>query len=147
MLFRSVSPDGTKLAYIAEGGGGELYVLNLLDMSDGMQKTRLTWSYSSKHRPAWSPDGKKVLFESEADGNHEIYLINADGTGLRNLTNHKGNDYKAAWSPDGAKIAFVSDRDGNAEVYVMNADGSNVTNVSKSPALDTDPVWAPVKGK
>ena len=74
--------------------------------------------------PAWSPDGRKIAFASERDGNSEIYLMNADGSGQRNLTRNLAYDGDPAWSPDGRKITFVSNRDGRYEVYVMNADGS-----------------------
>ena len=65
-------------------------------------------------------------YVSHLDGNAEIYVINADGSGLTNLTNDPGNDYDPDWSPDGRQIAFSSTRDGNYEIYVMNADGSEV---------------------
>ena len=69
--------------------------------------------------PAWSPDGKRIAFTSNRDGNYEIYVMNADGTGLRNLTRHPAQDNYAAWSPDGKRIAFISNRDGGHDVYVM----------------------------
>ena len=74
--------------------------------------------------PAWSPDGRKIAFTSERDGNSEIYLMNADGSGQRSLTLNLAYDGDPAWSPDGQKITFVSNRDGRYAVYVMNADGS-----------------------
>ena len=74
--------------------------------------------------PAWSPDGRKIAFLNGRDGNSEVYVMNANGSGQRNLTRNPGNDADPAWSPDGRKIAFVSNRDGNDEIYVMNADGS-----------------------
>ena len=68
----------------------------------------------------------KIAFVSTRDGNHEIYVMNADGTNLINLTNHPtAADQHPSWSPDGRKIAFHSYRDGNSEIYVMNADGAN----------------------
>ena len=74
--------------------------------------------------PAWSPNGRKIAFASERDGNSEIYVMNADGSGQRSLTSDLAYDGDPGWSPDGRKIAFVSNRDGRYEVYVMNADGS-----------------------
>ena len=75
--------------------------------------------------PAWSPDGTKIVFRrihtDSDDGNDEIYLMNADGTGKKDLTNNLVDDNSAVWSPDGTKIAFISNRNlGNYEIYVMN---------------------------
>ena len=74
--------------------------------------------------PAWSPDGRKIAFTSERDGNSEVYVMNANGSGQRNLTRDPAYDADPTWSPDGRKIAFVSNRDGSYQVYDMNADGS-----------------------
>ncbi|MCI0556023.1 MAG: hypothetical protein L0287_34200, partial [Anaerolineae bacterium] len=66
----------------------------------------------------------KITFQSDRDGNLEIYVMNADGSGQIRLTNNLSVDMQPAWSSDGRKITFLSDRDGNLEIYVMNADGS-----------------------
>ena len=93
--------------------------------------------------PAWSPDGRKLAFVSRRDGNSEIYVINADGSGQENLTQHPARDSHPSWSRDGRKLAFVSRRDGNSEIYVMNADGSGLRNVTRTPSNDLDPAWSP----
>jgi hypothetical protein len=93
--------------------------------------------------PAWSPDGRKIAFVSDRDGNSEIYVIHADGSEQRNLTRQPASDSHPSWSPDGRKLAFVSRRDGNAEIYVMNADGSELRNVTRTPSDDLDPAWSP----
>jgi Tol biopolymer transport system component len=85
-----------------------------------------------------------VLFETNRDGNSEIYMMNPDGSSPLNLTKHPDSDNSAAWSPDGTKIAFVSNRDDNNEIYLMNADGSGVTNLSQHPDSDYFPVWSPM---
>ena len=84
-----------------------------------------------------------VLFETNRDGNLEIYLMNPDGSQQTNLTNDPGNDSHAVWSPSGTQIAFVSSRDGNSEIYVMSADGSNPVNLSNHSDADYFPVWSP----
>ncbi len=85
----------------------------------------------------------KIAFESDRDGNTEIYAMAADGSNPVNLTNHPARDGFAAWSPDGTKIAFETDRDGNQEIYVMAADGSNPLRLTSDPANDRFPDWSP----
>lgn len=78
--------------------------------------------------PAPSPDGSKIAFMSNARGganNWEIWLMNADGSNPKRLTENNNNDGLPTWSPDGQSIAFASDRGGVWAIWVMNADGSN----------------------
>jgi Tol biopolymer transport system component len=85
----------------------------------------------------------QIAFVSNRDGNDEIYLMNVDGTGLSNLTQHPAADDWPTWSPDGSKLAFVSDRNGNRQIYIMNADGSNVRQLTDSENGARHPVWSP----
>jgi Tol biopolymer transport system component len=120
--------------------------------SDGGSQTRLTDSPAFDGDPAVSPDGARIAFTSERDGNREVYVMNADGSGQQRLTTTGGRvsspafdsvDENPSWSPDGTRIAFDSTRDGNWELYVMNADGSGQTRLTDHPALDARPVWSP----
>jgi hypothetical protein len=97
--------------------------------------------FGTGRRPSWSPDGTKIAFTSNVDGNDEIYVMNSDGTGVTRLTNSAASDSDPAWSPDGLRIAFMSDRDGNQEIYVMNADGSGQDRITNNPAADYSPAW------
>src|SRR6476661_273194 len=78
----------------------------------------------------------KIAFDSCADGNCEIYIINPDGTGEVRLTFNPATDYDPALSWSGNKIAFISNRDGNSELYVMGLDGSNPTRLTTTSAIE-----------
>ncbi len=93
--------------------------------------------------PSWSPDGSKIVFYSDRDGNGEIYLVNADGSDPTRLTNHPADEGYPTFSPDGSKIAFDTDRDGNFDIYVMNADGSDPRRLTNDPARDVSASWSP----
>jgi len=130
-------------------GIGEIYFMN----PDGTGVVQVTdqvnggWSVS----PAVSADGTMIAFSGFVlgagggfDEEWEIYTINVDGTGLRNLTNHPAFDgWRPAWSPDGQLIAFFSLRDGNDEIYTIGADGTYVRRLTNSPADDANPAWSP----
>ncbi len=85
----------------------------------------------------------RIVFESNRDGNSEIYSMNPDGSDQRRLTNDPAFDNSPAFSPDGRQIAFASDRDGDYEIYVMNADGSNVRKITDNEAFDFGPAFSP----
>src|SRR6266571_4094053 len=84
-----------------------------------------------------------IAFHSNRSGNYEIYVMNADGSGQKRLTNNPVADEVPAWSPDGAKIAFASDLYGNYDIYVMNADGSTPIRLTNNPTYDYWPAWSP----
>ena len=105
--------------------------------------TRLTYNDGFDLFPVWSPDGRRIAFDSDRDGNWEIYVMNADGSGVTRLTDNDAADGFPAWSPDGRRITFDSDRDGNWEIYVMNADGSGVARLTDNGAADGFPAWSP----
>jgi Tol biopolymer transport system component len=87
--------------------------------------------------------GGRIAFVSDRDGNHEIYIMSADGSEQRNLTVNSAADEHPCWSPDGSHVAFTSNRDGNFEIYTINADGSGVKNLTRHVADDWGPSWSP----
>jgi TolB protein len=129
---------------------------------DGSNMTRLTSGTTNNWYPTWSPDGSRIAFISDADAqtacsspscNTDIFVIDADGLNLTQLTRNPSNEKTPDWSPDGLHIAFSSNRDDpdpstcefdcNFEIYVMNADGSDVVRLTDDPADDTEPAWSP----
>ena len=96
---------------------------------------------------AKAPTTPKILFTSTRDGNHEVYMMNPDGTEQVNLTQHPASDISAVWSPTGEQILFASDRQrkGVWDLYLMDADGSNVRRVfkQKTKISRRSPTWSP----
>lgn len=105
--------------------------------------SRLTADPAADIEPRLSPDATRIVFTSKRSGNYELWLINVDGSGLRQLTNDPATDSAAAWSPDGTQIAFASGRGGNTDVYVMKADGSAVSRLTTNVDYDGEPAWSP----
>lgn len=93
--------------------------------------------------PFWSPDGSQIVFQSDRnDDDSEIYIMNADGTGIKRLTNSPGPDQTPVWSPDGSRIVFQSFRDGNAELYSMTPEGDNLVNLTNHHSEDSHPKFS-----
>ena len=94
-------------------------------------------------RAATSGPGGKLAFVTYRDGDAEIYLTNADGSGLVNLTNNEAYDWEPAWSPDGTKLVFNSDRSGGEEVWLMDDDGGNPTRLTTNGSNGVNFAWSP----
>lgn len=86
----------------------------------------------------------QIAFSSNRDGDWELYVMNADGSGQTRLTFDEGLDDSPSWSPDGRRIAFTSRRDGNSEIYVMDADGSSQRRLTFQDGSDWHPRWSPL---
>src|SRR5207244_12641176 len=98
--------------------------------------------------PAFSPDGTRVAFTSNRDGNPELYVMNRDGSNLRRITNHPAIDSTPTWSPTGTQIAFTSDRSGSPQIYIVGADGlGSPTRIPTTASSADRPTWpsAPFK--
>jgi len=141
------SPDGQHLAFGSDRDGNkEIYLLDVQAALQGKEDVgliRLTDNPAVDMPAGWSPDGTRLLFLSERDGNPDVYVMAANGSGQTRLTTDPALDSYPAWSPSGQWIAFVSTRDGNQEVYVMAPDGSGQHNLTASPATDAQFWWSP----
>jgi Tol biopolymer transport system component/subtilisin family serine protease len=135
----SWSPDRTRIAFASNPDGClDIYVMN----ANGFNQVNLTKNPGiDDYDPTWSPDGSSIAFTSSR-GNNQIYVMTADGSGQKNLT-ELGVNVNPAWSPDGKHIAFQSGRDGGWDIYVMNADGSGQKNLTKNKCWNKNPAWSP----
>ena len=141
ILANDTDPESDPLTarVIAAPGNGVL-VLNPVGSANA---TNLTNNAADDTFAGWSPDGSKIAFVSDRDGDNEIYVMDADGSNVTQLTVNGVADTEPDWSPDGTKIAFLSLRDGQAEIYVMDADGSNQTRLTDNSTIDAQPNWSP----
>jgi Tol biopolymer transport system component len=143
---------GGLIAFVSDREDGSL--LQIWTMRpDGENPRQLTFGAGNKTQPRWSPDGQRLAFVSDINGNQEIYIMNADGSHITNLTNNLADDYDPAWSPDGTTLAFTTTRYiGQTQVYLIDVTcpsldqdctASEARSLSKGYADESYPVWAP----
>jgi Tol biopolymer transport system component len=140
------SPDGTQIAferwpvYDRDPGTPGIYTVGLHGGEPVPVVTSSGWDTGA----AWSPDGTRIAFSSERDGDEEIHVVNADGSGERRLTDLPGVDAtRAAWSPDGTQISFVAYDGEQWDLWVVNADGGGLLKLTPRDRDDGPAVWAP----
>jgi Tol biopolymer transport system component len=127
--------------------GGNLFTVD----AAGLDRRQITVSdlppSSFDNQPVWSPDGSSIAIASETEAGYDIYVMNPDGTGLRQVTDIEGIELDPAWSPDGSKIAFHHDPGGfdftHSSVYVVNADGSGLRTLVDRQGYVGRPAWSP----
>ena len=126
-----------KLLYV---GMFALAVAGGVREAKGYTVTQLTYEPSYEGQPSWSPDGSKIAFVSDRDGNYEIYVVDSNGSNQERLTYTPYRyDIGPDWSPDGNKIVF-SAGEYDSNIFVMNADGSDEIRLTTG-LLNEAPTW------
>jgi serine/threonine protein kinase/Tol biopolymer transport system component len=135
----------------ARSGIPQIYLMN----TDGTQLSVLTAMEEGACQPAWSPDGNQLVFISPCRERGDfagvvypdssLYIMNADGTGVTQLTTGPEANFDPAWSPDGNRIVFTSVRDGYKQIYMINLDSQVETRLTNTaPEIETSqPAWSP----
>jgi Tol biopolymer transport system component len=146
------SNDGRTLAFTAQREGRD--VLYLMDVARASIRTRLDLpQIDAAWSPVWSPDDKQIAFSGSKGGITDLYIVNADGKNLRQITNDKYGDLQPAWSPDGTRIAFASDRGPESSlsnlklakwrISVVELASGAVEVLPNQGGLNLNPAWSP----
>lgn len=139
------SSDGKKLTFTADQSDQQnVYVLDLAS-AEAIRLTEDSWDF----QPVWSMDGKQILFARDVDdalkeGTIPIYIMNSDGSDLREFKT--GDEFKGdpTYSPDGSQVVYMSNEDGNWHIYLMDTDGSNVRRLTEGDSNNMFPAWRPI---
>ncbi|MBE0686214.1 MAG: PD40 domain-containing protein [Anaerolineaceae bacterium] len=111
-----------------------------------MEKQDGDWTLVDYISLSLLPDSQyfgRILFETNRDGNQEIYMMNADGSDPINLTNSTAIDFSPSWSPDRNSVAFNSGIGGNAEIFILDLEDMQSNNITNNLAKDWEPDWSP----
>jgi TolB protein len=156
------SADGRRIIFQAtlpgENACDQIYVMNV----DGSDRRLVSTGAGRTTCGYFFPGGDRILFSSTHHVSpecptppdrsrgyfwgifaYDIFIAEADGSGLRPLTRRDGYDAEATISQDGSRIVFTSDRDGDLEIYAMDADGSNVTRLTHEEGYDGGAFYSP----
>jgi Tol biopolymer transport system component len=119
---------------------GAAHKISMLDVERGLQHLLLPdGDFPTRGALVWSPDGTRLAFVSR----QEVYVMDAGGRNVRNISNSEGADWFPSWSPDSRQITFVSHRDGNQEIYVADLEANRLRNITNNSANDSLPAWSP----
>ncbi len=145
MRRAAFSPDGTKLAYSKGWLVGNVWRVPILRerTASWTDAEQITIDQASIRYLDLSPDGRRLLVSSDRSGNHDIWVLPAEGGAMTQLTTNPTEDRQARWSPDGQEIAFSSRRSGNADLWVMPAEGGPARQLTSDPAADGTATWSP----
>ncbi|HRZ10034.1 MAG TPA: protein kinase, partial [Gemmatimonadales bacterium] len=141
----ALSPDGKRLAYSKYARDLNIWMVRL--SATGSVNARaavpITRGNQATEVLRLSPDGKWLLYDSDLNGNGDLFIVSSDGGTPRQLTDDPADDLSANWSPDGSEIAFHSFRTGNRDIFTMNADGTGLAQVTTDTLGDRYAAWGP----
>jgi serine/threonine protein kinase len=141
-IVGSFGRRGGRMAYVHVVADTDIWKIPL---ENGKPGTAIPLIASTKREwdPRYSPDGKKILFTSDQGGATDLWVANADGYELTQVTTLGNGTGGARWSPDGKQIAFISKVDGQWEIFMSDAQGGKPVRITNNPAHDTAPMWSP----
>ncbi len=138
----AVSPKGDVVAVtLSKDGNSEIY---LLDVGTGKILERLTNNWATDTSPTWSPDGSRIAFLSDRAGSPQIYVMNADGSGVRRLTFRGNYNTTPDWSPKGDKIAFTArDERYRFDIFTVEVATGEIERLTQDAGNNEEPSYSP----
>lgn len=131
----------TKLAFVGNSSGNkEVYVCDY----DGHNVNPLTSDKSIVLLPRWSPDGKKIMYNSYKDGEGpKLYMKELSSGVVRRISGRKGLNIGASWAPDGSKVALTLSLNGNPDIFIIDPGGRHIKRLTNHWGIDVSPAFSP----
>jgi tol-pal system beta propeller repeat protein TolB len=131
------APDCSALYFFSERAGA-LDVFRL-DLATGVAENITRTSADEEREPAASPDGRRLVFTGDRDGDEEVYVMSLASRDIKQITFNHASDREPSFAPDGRHVVFVSDRDGNDELYITNIEGGFEHRLTRTQASESHP--------
>lgn len=135
-------PFLTKLAFVSDRDEPRVKEIYTMDF-DGEAQRRVTFSRTLSLAPDWSPDGRRIVYQSYEKDTPGVFLVGKDGADKMRVPLSTQLNASPSFSPDGSTIAFCGSVRGNPEIYTVQADGSGLKRLTENVAIDSTPRWSP----
>jgi TolB protein len=134
-----ISPDGNSIVFMRWTPASNQEQIWMMDRDGGNPRRVVR---GTGWDPTWAPDGARILFASNMDGSNELYVVNADGSGLHKITSLLALRGRSDWSPLDQIVTYSGDP-WKRELFLMNADGSSLHRVSPAGGNSQGPTFSP----
>ena len=139
-------PFLTKIAFVSDRDEPRVKEVYTMDF-DGESQRRVTNSRTLSLAPDWSPDGKKIVYQSYEKDTPGVFLIGRDGADKFRVPLSTQLNASPSFSPDGKTIAFCGSVRGNPEIYTVQSDGSGLKRLTENVAIDSTPALVPERAR
>jgi Tol biopolymer transport system component len=140
----TVFVTGSILVASTRGGSADIFAFDPGTPADFQP---VVSSPAREYSPAYSPDGTRLAFATDRDGNAEIYVADVDGQHVTRLTDTPATEDDPSWTADGRRLVYMSNADGTVQIWSMSADGSDQRQLTRGAGLSQGPVVSPGGGR
>jgi eukaryotic-like serine/threonine-protein kinase len=139
----ALSRDGRRMAYSKYNSDVNIWMVQVPPGGSASVRSAvpITRGNQTIEQMRISPDGESLAYDSDLNGNADIFVVRADGGTPRQMTDNPSDDLAPDWSPDGTQLAFHSFRTGNRDIFTMNADGTGLVQITSDPVHERFAIW------